>query len=44
MIKCMAQVIYNVFKLMPQNDFICQNIFKRVKTAFDVVLNLIYVL
>ena len=30
------------FKLMPQNDFICQNIFKCSKTIFDQVLKFIY--
>ena len=30
------------FKLMPQNDFIRQNIFQCSKTAFDLVLKLIY--
>ena len=27
---------------MPQNDFICQNIFKCSKTIFDQVLKFIY--
>ena len=27
---------------MPQSGFICQNIFKCVKIAFDIVLNLTY--
>ena len=31
------------FKLMPENDFICQNVLKCSKTAFDLLLNLIYV-